>query len=282
MYKFLRRHKGALICTALLIASLFIFIAFGHNTTFAGKSRGAFLEITSPVFELVDSLFDKAVSIWDRYIYLKDLKEENEELKKHLGRISSKYDNLKTLYIETEKKNQRLEEMLGFTMTAPYTLLPARVIGSDPAPYSSAIIIDKGKENGVLQDLPVMSISGIVGIVLNVSDRSSTVMLLDDRRSRIAVTLQGDRTRGVLEGSTDGTVHLSFVDRKAKVKTGDVVVTSGMGSIFPKGLLVGRIAEAKRPKYGLFQDIVVAPKVNLKSVEEVLIIIKSNEEIPDE
>ena len=271
-----------LICTSLLIASLITFIAFGDKAAFAGKSRGAFLEITSPVFELVNSLFDKTASVWDHYIYLKDLKEENEELKKHLGRISSKYDNLKTLYIETEKKNQRLEEMLGFTMTTPYTLLPARVIGSDPAPYSSAIIIDKGKENGVLQDLPVMSVSGIVGIVLNVSDRSSTVMLLDDRRSRIAVTLQGDRTRGVLEGSTDGTVNLSFVDRKVKVKKGDVVVTSGMGNIFPKGLLVGRIAEAKRPKYGLFQDIVVAPKVNLESVEEVLIIIKSKEETPDE
>jgi rod shape-determining protein MreC len=121
-----------------------------------------------------------------------------------------------------------------------------------------------------------------VGIVLNVSDRSSTVMLLDDRRSRIDVTLQSDRTRGVLEGSTDGKIRLSFVDRKAKVKTGDVVVTSGMGNIFPKGLLVGRIAEAKRPKYGLFQEIVVQPKVNLKSVEEVLIIIETKIETPDE
>ncbi|MBN1574111.1 MAG: rod shape-determining protein MreC [Deltaproteobacteria bacterium] len=282
MYKFLRRHRVALICIALLIASFFVFIAFGHNTSHAGKSRGLFLEITSPVFELIGSFFHKVGSVWDHYIHLKDLKEENEELKKHLERISSKYDNLKTLYIETEKNNRRLEEMLGFTMIAPYTLLPARVIGSDPAPYSSAIIIDKGKENGVVRDLPVMSVSGIVGIVLNVSDKSSTVMLLNDRRSRIAVTLQDDRTRGVLEGYADGTIHLSFVDRKNVVEPGDVVVTSGMENIFPKGLLVGRIAEAKRPKYGLFQDIVVAPKVDLKSVEEVLIIIRSKIETPDE
>lgn len=274
MHKSLWRHKVALVTIALLIISLLVFIAFGDNTTLSGKSRGMLLKITSPVFELVTFLFDDAASLWHHYIYLKDLKEENEELKRLLARISSKYDNLKTLYIETEKKNQRLEEILGFTEVAPYKLLPARVIGSDPAPYSSAVTIDKGKDHGVVKDLPVMSVSGIVGIILTVSDKSSTVMLLNDRRSRIDVAFQENRFRGVLEGSADGIVHLSFVDRKVRVKSGDVVVTSGMGNIFPSGLLVGKITEVRRPKFGLFQEIVVTPNVNPKGVEEVLVIIR--------
>jgi rod shape-determining protein MreC len=274
MHKYLRRHKGTLIGITLLIASLIIFIAFGDDTTLAGRSRGGLLKITSPIFELATSFFNDAASLWTHYIFLKDLKEENEELKRLLARISSKYDNLKTLYIETEKKNQRLEEILGFTEVAPYKLLPARVIGSDPAPYSSAVIIDKGKDDGVVDDLPVISVSGIVGIILTVSDRSSTVMLLNDRRSRIDVASQEGRFRGVLEGSADDIVLLSFVDRKVRVKRGDVIVTSGMGNIFPKGLMVGKIIEVRRPKSGLFQEIVVTPNVNLEDVEEVLIIIK--------
>ena len=274
MYKFLRRYKVAVVVTILLLISLSIFIAFGGNTTLSGKPRSVLLKITSPIFETINSLFDNVTSIWDHYVYLKDLKEENEELKRLLRRISTKYDNLKTIYIETERNNQRLEETLGFTKKEPYKLLPARVIGTDSAPYSSVVTIDKGRENGVTEDLPVMSVSGIVGIILNVSDKSSTVILLNDKRSRIDVTLQENRTRGVLEGFTDGTIHLSFVDRKVKVKLGDVVVTSGMGNIFPKGLLVGKVSKVNKPKFGLFQEIIVTPKVNIKSVEEVLIIIR--------
>jgi len=274
MYKFLRRHKGTVLLVGLLFVSLFVFIAFGDNTTLSGKPRSVLLRITSPVFETINSIFDDVTSIWDHYIYLKDLKEENEELRKHLRRISTKYDNLKTLYIETERKNQRLEETLGFTKREPYRLLPARVIGTDSASYSSVVKIDKGRENGVTEDLSVMSVSGIVGIILNVSDKYSTVMLLNDKRSRIGVTLQENRTRGVLEGFADGTIHLSFVDRKVKVKSGDVVVTSGMENIFPKGLLVGKVSKVNKPKFGLFQEIIVTPKVNLRSVEEVLIIIR--------
>jgi rod shape-determining protein MreC len=274
MLSFLRRNKGALAGAVIFVSSILL---IGYPTLDGAVSewgRQAMLGLISPIQGIVSSAADKIRDVWDQYIFLRDMKEENEDLRRLVGEISTKYDNLKTLYIETEKKNRRLEEILGFSERAPYTLMPARVIGRDPSILSRTIVIDKGSTDGVAANMPVISPNGIVGLVLAVSRNSSRVMLINDKNSRIDVLIQENREIGILEGSTDGSVRLSYIDSKVPVRTGDLVVTAGVDDNFPKGLPVGEVVEVTRPVSELFQMIVVSPKTDLGNLEEVLLIVR--------
>jgi len=274
MRRFIQKHRVAVFGIVLLIFAALILIAPARGGGALSEARGVLLTIFAPVQRLIVSVFQDVVGVWDRYIYLVGVEEENEELRSSLDKISSKYENLKILYVETEKKNQRLEDILDFTHETSFDLIPARVVGRDPQPYSNSIIVDKGTVSGVSVDMPVISTDGVVGIVVSVSDRSSRIMLLNDKNCRVDVIVQDDRARGILEGAADGSVGMSYVDRQAEVTEGDIIVTSGMGGIFPKGLLVGEVATVTVPPYGLFQEIVIETRAKLSALEEVLIIIK--------
>ncbi len=274
MLSFLRRNKGALAGAIIFLSSILLIGYPSLGRALPERGREAALDLFSPVQGVISSVVGKVRDVWDRYIFLRDMKEENEDLRGLVGEISAKYDNLKTLYIETEKKNRRLEEILGFSEKAPYRLMPARVVGRDPSILSSAIVIDKGSGDGVKLDMPVISPNGIVGLVLTVSKNSSRVMLINDKNSRIDVIIQDNREIGILEGSDDGTVRLFFIDRKARVRVGDSVVTAGMGDNFPNGLPVGEVLEVYKPTSEMFQEIVVGPKTDLGTLEEVLLIVR--------
>jgi rod shape-determining protein MreC len=274
MLSFLRRHKGTLAGTIIFISSILL---IGYPTldgSLSDRGRATLLDVLSPIQGVVSSAVDTIRDIWDHYIFLRDMKEENEDLRRLVGEISTKYDNLKTLYIETEKKNKRLEETLGFSENAPYTLMPARVVGRDPSILSSTIVIDKGFQDGVTLNMPVISPNGIVGMVLTVSRDSSRIMLINDKNSRIDVLVQENREIGILEGSTDGSTRLSYIDSEAPVRVGDSIVTAGVGNSFPKGLPVGDVIEIEKPISDLFQVITVNPKTDLGNIEEVLLIVR--------
>lgn len=274
MLSFLRRHKGTLAGTVIFISSILL---IGYPTldgALSQRGRVTLLDVFAPVQAIVSSVAARFGDVWDRYIVLRDMKEENEDLRRLVGELSTKYDNLKTLYIETEKKNKRLEVILGFSEHAPYMLIPARVVGRDPSILSSTIVIDKGSRDGVTLNMPVISPNGIVGLVLTVSRDSSRIMLINDKNSRIDVLIQESREMGILEGSTTGGIRLSYIDIKAPVRVGDSIVTAGVGDSFPKGLPVGEVVEIEKPVSGLFQIITVSPKTDLGNLEEVLLIVQ--------
>jgi len=274
MLSFLRRNKGALAGAIIFISSILLIGYPALDSSAAEWGRQGLLDLFSPIQGIISSAFDTLEDVRDRYVFLRDMKEENEDLRRLVGGISTKYDNLKTLYIETEKKNKRLEEILGFSEKAPYTLMPARVVGRDPSMLSKTIVIDKGFDDGVAPNMPVISPDGIVGLVLTVSRSSSRIMLISDKNSRIDALIQENREIGILEGAADGSIRLSYIDSTVMVRTGDLVVTAGVGNTFPKGLPVGGVVETTKPVSGLFQIIVVSPKADLENLEEVLLIVR--------
>ena len=152
--------------------------------------------------------------------------------------------------------------------------MPARVVGRDPSILSSTIVIDKGFRDGVTLNMPVISPNGIVGLVLTVSRDSSRIMLINDKNSRIDVLVQENREIGILEGSTDGSTRLSYIDSEVPVRVGDSIVTAGVGDSFPKGLPVGDVIKIEKPISDLFQVITVDPKTDLGNLEEVLLIVR--------
>ena len=271
---FLRKPVILYLFIICILAFVTITLAMFRGGAIPERARGVMLTIFAPVENIIDTVFHAVSSQIDRYIVLKDHKDENRKLKILFARISAQHESLKALYAETKNENDRLKAIIAFRETSPYSLLTARVIGRDPAEFTNTLVIDRGENNGVKKEMPVISFAGIVGVVSITSGDYCRVMMINDQNSHVDVIIEGGRARGILEGSADGTVHLLYVDRKEEVKEGDVVVTSGIDKIFPGGLLVGRVMLVTRPKSGMFLEIEVAPEVDLVDLEEVLVVLK--------
>jgi len=171
-------------------------------------------------------------------------------------------------------ENQRLRLLLDFKETQDIDTLPARVIGEDASSWFRTIMIDKGSEHGVTEGMPVVVAEGVVGRVVRSSPRFARVLLITDASSAVASLLQENRARGVCRGQGDLLIF-DFVLRQEEVAVNDRVVTSGMGDVFPKGLVIGHVKSVDSQEYGLFQTIEVKPAVDFSHLEEVLVLLRS-------
>ena len=151
--------------------------------------------------------------------------------------------------------------------------LLGRVIAEDAASWSRTLVIDKGSADGVLEGMPVVVAEGVVGRVIRNSRHESRVLLITDAASAVASLVQNSRARGICRGLGDVLIF-DFVLRKEKLVVGEPVITSGMGGVFPKGLLLGHIKSVERMEFGLFQTIEVVPSVDFSHLEEVLVLLR--------
>jgi len=167
----------------------------------------------------------------------------------------------------------RLRRLLNLRETISDRVVTARIIGGDPSALFSTLILDRGGEDGVREGQPVASSAGAVGRILSVGPDYAVAMWLCDPRSRIAAYVQRTRVLGVLSGTGAG-CELRYLSAGDDVQVGDRILTAGRGSIFPKGILVGTVTELR--KDGLSVSAVVAPSVNVRKLEEVLVISRGS------
>jgi rod shape-determining protein MreC len=194
---------------------------------------------------------------------LEKLDKENKELRIRLNQAD-----------ELARENARLRQHLGFAKQNPGKFKLARVIGRDPANWWRNIRIDVGSREGVSANLPVQTADGLIGRISDVGYTQSLVVLLGDPDCRVAVMIEDTRENGVIAPSSasplDNTlVELGFLSRNSKLAPGQRVVTSGMGGLFPKGILVGQIVDWKSVGYGLYNEARVKVQVNMNTLEEV-------------
>ena len=208
--------------------------------------------------------------VWHRYFYLIGVREECDRLK----RILAKAEIERSRYLESELACERLQELLEVKSEVPRQLLSAQVAGLDPSGWSKTIVINRGSRDGVTKGMAVIAPGGVVGHVIKCFDWSAQVLLVIDRSSAIDALVQRTRFRGIVEGETDETCRLKYVVRKADVKIGDTVISSGLDGLFPKGLPVGTVSDISRPTSGLFQEVKVRPFVNFTKLEDVLVILE--------
>ncbi|MDH3557772.1 MAG: rod shape-determining protein MreC, partial [Deltaproteobacteria bacterium] len=142
------------------------------------------------------------------------------------------------------------------------------------------ILIDKGRSDGVTQDMAVVSAEGLMGRVIGVSSHHAKVLLILDANSAVDALIQRSRVRGVLVGLGVDLCLLKYVQRNEDVQVGDQVISSGMGGVFPKGLLLGTVQEVVRGSSGLFQRVEVKPAANFNRLEEVMVVIQPPPEEP--
>lgn len=236
--------------------------------------RGGVMTVTSPVrmlgsavaapFGALGNIAQNATASSET---LSELKKRNEELTAQVAELS-----------EAQETAERLEKLVGLKSTYSLESTAARIIGSTGDAWTDSVIIDKGSASGFEVGMPVCSSGGVIGQIIEVSANTSTVRLITDDQSGVSAMIQGSRAQGVLQGQADGTLRLEYVVSDAEVATGDIVITSGIGGTFPKGLPLGTVASIDRAPNAVYYTIVVRAASSAESNEEVLVITSVSED----
>lgn len=173
---------------------------------------------------------------------------------------------------ERASSAERLQSLLDLQDSNDLRSTAAHVISGSTDSWSATVTLDKGSAAGITPGMPVTSASGVVGQVVSCSATTSTVRLLTDESSSISAMVQSTRAQGMLNGSASGEVTLELVSTSQDVEVGSVIVTSGLGGVFPKGLPIGEVASVSGDPSGLYLDIVVDLYADPWATEEVLVI----------
>jgi len=195
---------------------------------------------------------------------------QNQRLKKELGHIQRQLHEARELHIE----NVRLRELLDFKEKSVYPLTAASVIGYDPTNLSSVIVIDKGTREGISSDLAVITNDGLVGRIIETGRKTSKVLLINDINSGVAALIQRSRQIGLVSGTLTEKLILQYLPIDSDVQISDLVVTSGLSGIYPKGILIGKVTKVREEKGSGEIMAMLEPSADLTQLEEVLVVLK--------
>ena len=275
---FLWRNRVLLTSGALLILSLHLISTGVHPGDLAARPASAFLEIIRPIDAGIKHFSAGTSGIVNDYLALVHVREENAHLRLELTRVKS--DQARLAELETE--NRHLSELLELRDVLGLNAVAANVIGSDATGLSHTLILASGESNGLRPGMAVLSNQGVVGKIIAVSPHASRVLLIDDHNSALDGFDQRSRARGIVAGLVDDGLILKYTDRSEDIRAGDPVVTSGLDGIFPRGLLVGTIKYVHREGPGLFLNVSIAPAVEFRGLEQVLIVTQPPPHIDDQ
>lgn len=216
--------------------------------------------------------------VWSGYIDLIHVRQQNRNLQTQLGQLRLEEDSL----AEDARQGLRLQALLGFQEKYIYKTLAAQVIGSSGTEQSHVLFIDKGSDDGLRPDMPVITPDGIVGKTRDVFAHTSQVLEISDPTSGAGVILMNTRIRGVLHGDSWGQPQIVNVSPDERIKPGEPVITSGGDGIFPRGLAVGAVQRIVSDPEGTLVNILVKPAANLSRLEEVLVITSTGPQMPSQ
>ncbi len=271
MFDFLKKFRTPLLAGGLVLVALLVYSANlrqGPRTTLFER---AVLQITAPFQKGIDVAWTAVADSWDHYFWLVGTKEENRRLHDENRRLRAELYEL----TEIRLANERLRRLLEFKEEMDLPALPAQLIAADASSWFRTVVIDKGSSDGVREGMPVVVAEGAVGRVITVAAGQSRVLLVTDASSAVAALVQRNRTRGVVRGRGEN-LNLEYALREADVRVGDVLITSGTGGIFPKGIPIGRVSGVSREAYGLFQGVEIEPFVDFSRLEEVLVLLRDD------
>jgi rod shape-determining protein MreC len=226
------------------------------------------VESLLPLVNTVGKMSSFADDLVNEYVFLRQLRSENESLREQLASVEQKLIDYQEAYLE----NQRLRRLLDFKSTIQAETIPARVVLHDLTGWFQTLMVDKGFRDQIAPDMAVVNDEGVVGRVLDVSDRYARILLLTDPGSSIDAIIQRNRVRGIVSGKDANTCLLKYVRGNLDVQVGDLITTSGKDGVFPKGLRLGTVTAVYKDPLDLFQRIEVKPLVRLSALEELLII----------
>lgn len=204
--------------------------------------------------------------LWQDYIYLVDVRQENLVLKEEIDEMQVQCMRLQ----ELRQENQQLKEMIDYRAEhSEFVLIPAGLLAHDITLVFKTVIIDRGNRHGFYLDMPIVTPSGVVGRVIAVSPHTAEVLLITDPNSAIPAIIEDSRIKGIVKGMGTSTLHLEYVRRTEDVKIGSPVVTSGLLGMFPKGLIIGHVQEVGKDEGKMFAQILLTPCTEMEKIETV-------------
>ena len=255
---------------ALIVASLVMVTVYGregangplHTLQSAVSGAVSPLRIVGGSIESATSTVGDTVdNVTADQNTLSGLREYNEQLVQQYSQMQ-----------EYKQEAERLQKLLDLKDTYEIEGTGARVIGRSSEAWSQTVIINKGSDDGISTGQTVMGTSGVVGQVVSVSSHTATVRLLTDPQSGAAAMVQSSRAEGILRGSLVGLLYLEDLDADAEVNVGDVIVTSGLGGSYARGLIIGTVVKVDGQQGDTSRRVLVSPNDSIDTLEDVLVV----------
>lgn len=267
-FGYLRRRRSLVVATLAIVLGLSSLASSIEGRHELNPWERVVLLVSRPVLGATRWAEGQVRALIGRYRRLADLEEENRILRVTIEGL--KAERLRS--VEESAANKRLRALLGFKERAGLPSVAAQVIGEDLGAESRTLLIDKGRHDGIHRNAAVVTEAGVVGKVSELGDVTSRVLLLVDHRSAVDGLVQRTRAKTVVRGSGLPHASLDYLERREDVRAGDLVVTSGYGGIFPKGLRIGTVEHVEAAPFGLFQKAELKPAVEFGRLEEVLVL----------
>src|SRR5262245_60476161 len=261
------RQRSGYLFLAVILGHVLLISAQVNSRTGVPVLEQVTFGIFSEVQRGVTSGVGGVRRVWDGYIGLRHVKAENDELKKQLADSQIALQAHRAL----ADRARGLEKLLELRDRVTLQTTAAEIIGASASPEFRTVTIDKGTGDGLRQDMAIISPAGVVGRVVIPSARSAKVQLLIDRNAAAGALVERSRAQGVVVGAGEDRLRLENVPETADIVAGDIVVSSGIEGIYPKGFVIGTI-EAVEKSGPAYKRITVKPAVDFSGLEEVLVV----------
>ncbi len=273
MTSFVKKNQIIIVTALLALFSLHLALT---DTSVAerGYVLKRLISVTlTPLQDSILSIYRTGSGAVDNYVVIVGAKEENKRYRKALLTMKEENHRLR----EELKLSDRLKGLLQYKVKAALPTTSAGIIAYNTARWTRTAVIDKGSKDDLAREMAVISPMGVVGRIAEVTPSTATVLLNTDPRSNIEAMVERTRVRAIAEGNGKGGIILKYVRELDDVKAGDQVITSGFSGLFPKGLVIGEVTAVRKGRDNFFNHIEVTPGVDFKSLEDVLVVLKSPE-----
>ena len=258
--------------TTLLLVLVIFIIFLSLPLPLSRNIKIAVIDIFSPLLEASSVVMYKIESVRSFFTDSISAVSENKRLKKENAILYDKVNKSQ----EAISENIRLRKLLDIKLSIPYKHVVCSVIARDTSNWFSTIVINKGIDVGLDADMPVLSNGAVVGRIVHCGFNTSVVLLLTDRGSSVGGIIRGSRTIGLVEGQGSGECIFNLIPKQVTIQRGDEIVTAGLGQIFPKGLLIGKIQEIRSDRYGLYKIAQIKLNADINSIEEVIVLVSKS------
>lgn len=268
MISFLRKHRAYLIIFLVILALLQLLAYRRKHKKDLNFFDQTVLYLASPMQAAVSTVAGGMSSLIRQYIWLVQVKKNSDVLRKENGLLRQKLIAMK----EFELENTRLLKLLDIKKSLEPEVVHAKAVATGVSTVGRTVKINKGSNDGVRLSMPVISTEGALGKIIQISVHYSDVLLLSDVNSYVDVLNQRNRARAAVVGNGFNRLQLINVNREEDIREGDILVTSGLGGVWPKGVVVGTVSKVQKKDYGIFLSGEVDPANHFGRIEDVMVI----------
>lgn len=265
-----KKFRNVIILSIIIILCLLIVTVSLRDSGYVKGVRVKVLDFFRPIQEKIYSFFYPLINTINTVKDYFNLREKVKTLEEENSKLRKDYSENINLKIE----NNALRKLLGVKQRNDFDTKLAKVIGFYESKWESEIILNVGKNDGVLEGMGVLNEDGLVGVVILSANDSCRVRLINDPQSSIGARILSSRKLGMIEGNLDKKVYLNYIPKEDIIFRGDIVVTSEYSKLLPPEILIGRVRRVSINKQNPYKEIEIEPFVDFRRLEYVLVVVK--------